>query len=166
MPELTRRELTMEEFKERAALLQAAANPGSEPMVLPDSAWRYLRHQPARDVASLRDIITRLEADALTLPKHRAALADALYRSGETDTHPLLHPVPETITAGELSGQHLGQRFRCTEYQAPGAPPAAEREFVLDSFRYIGNGLMILTGRCYRVHQDTVLTIASDEPHA
>lgn len=165
MTEQPRRELTMEEFKDRAFALWAVENPDAGPLNLPDKAWAYLRHQPPRDIISLTDIIARIEDSIQALPRHRAHLADALYRSGQSDTHPLLHPVPETITAGELCGKHLGLRFRCREYQVPGAPLAAEREFVLDSFRYVQDRLMILTGRCYRVHQDTVLTIV-EEPRA
>lgn len=94
--------LTLDELKERDLALRVARDPSAGPIELTEQAWAYLQRFTEREVGNLRSLISDAESRPQRIDQLRSELDDALYRSGESDTHPLLHPKPPAERLVEL----------------------------------------------------------------
>lgn len=145
--------LTLEELKERDLALRVARDPEAGPMDLPDEAWAYLQRFAEKEVVNLRSLISDAEKRPQRIDKLRSELDDALYRSGESDTHPLLYPkppAPRTVQAGDLCARHLGLTVRV---------PETDETFFLVGIEALKGGRVNLNHGGALLTSDTVLTI-------
>lgn len=145
--------LTLDELKERDLALRVARDPAAGPIVLPQNAWKYLQRFAENEVGNLRRLISDAESRPQLLDRLRSELDDALYRSGESDTHPLLHPkppAPRTVKAGDLCARHLGLTVR---------EPETDQTFFLVGVEAFKGGRVNVNHGAALLPLDTVLTI-------
>lgn len=139
------------------AVNQARSIPTPE---LSNEEWAALAGRLAAEEPLLRLNIRMAESDIAWLPAARDALADVLYTLGRTSEHPVIHGAPETITAADLCGRHLGMTFRSTVYATPSRnAQSSVRTYDVDTIHHLKNGTILINGKWPYLHPDTELTV-------
>lgn len=150
----------LNEFQERRLAVQAARGETGLTSDMPEKIWTFLLGRALQEVSSRRKTVAMLEERAALLRPGRDRLADLLYCTGETDTHPLIHGTTETIQAVDLSGRHLGMTARSITYSDSGhfTKPGPEEEYPLKSVQHTVTG-MIHVNWGFRLRPDTPVTL-------
>lgn len=153
-------EQPIEQFMELHLAVQRLRGKAEELPDLTPKMWAYVHRTALQEVKTRRDCLAWTEEQAAALGRHRDELADILYITGETDTHPLLHGTTETITAVDLSGRHRGMTARSITYSdpRPGTAAGPETEYSITSVQHMVNG-MIHVSWSFHLRPDTPVTL-------
>ncbi|MCC3299385.1 hypothetical protein [Arthrobacter caoxuetaonis] len=153
-------EQPIEQFLERNLAVQKVRGKGDQLPELGPKMWAYIHRTAVHEVKTRRESHAWIEEQAATLGKSRNQLADILYITGETDTHPLLHGSTETITALDLSGHHRGMSARSITYRDSRSftPADPEEEYTISSVQHMVNG-MVHINWSFHLHADTPVTL-------
>lgn len=153
-------ELPLEEFQRRNLALSAVN--GEALPELDDEGWRWMQARVAADLdaarAEQRAMDTKLAWAELT----RSNVDTFAYLAGETDTHPLIDGAPETVTAADLCGRHLGTTVRSRTYRDSKSrtlPEHLEATYRIENIQHLKNGAILLNGSWPYLRADTVLTV-------
>lgn len=161
-PNATAPALSLMEFQRRnLEILAANGEPAPE---LDEAGWRWMQEQVPKDLASARAEQRAMDVKLSWAEVTRFNVDTFAYLAGETDTHPLVHGAPATVTAAELCGRHLGMTMRSQTYAnaKKRTPPHHDLQvYTVDNIHHLKSGAVLLNGSWPYLHADTVLTIVS-----
>lgn len=153
-------DLTLEEFRCRNHALSAAH--GETLPELDEEGWRWMQNRVMKDLETARAEQRAMDVKLAWAEVTRANLDAFAYLAGETDTHPLIHGAPETVTAADLCGRHLGTTVRSRTYadaRKKTLPHHVESEYRIENIQHLKSGAVLINGSWPYLRADTVLTI-------